>query len=83
MTVIKIIDMILMANGDMAAAGTVHVRLIGGGHGVSFRIVSSLQRMIRSVSDEIEGPTDIVAFRRAPETCFFGTKLLDRSSARG
>jgi hypothetical protein len=82
MTVVEIIDMILMPNGDMAAARTVHMRLIGGGHGFSFRVwVSPLQSMIGSVSDEIKGPIEyvVVAFRRARDLGSSGTKLLDRS----
>jgi hypothetical protein len=72
MTVVEIIDMVLMPNGNMAAAMTVHMRLIGGGHGFSFRVrcVSPLQRMIGSVSDEIEGPLNTLSWHLdAPATC--------------
>ena len=61
------------------------MHLISGWHGFSFRVcyVSPLQRMIGSVSDEIEGPPNtlswIVAFRRACDLRSLGTKLLDPS----
>jgi hypothetical protein len=71
MTVVKIIDMVLMPNGDMAAARTVRMRLIGEGHGFSFRVccVSPPQRTIGSVSDEIEGPSNTISWHLdAPAT---------------
>ena len=36
MAVVEIINVILMLNGNMAAARVMHMRLIGGGHGASF-----------------------------------------------
>ena len=36
MAMVEIIDVIFMLNGNMAAAYTMHMRLIGGGHGASF-----------------------------------------------
>jgi hypothetical protein len=35
MAVVEIIDVVLVANANMAASGTVHMRLIGGGHASS------------------------------------------------
>jgi hypothetical protein len=37
MTVVEIIDVVLVANGNMATSWTVHMRLIGRGHASSFR----------------------------------------------
>ena len=37
MTVVEIIDVVLVANANMATSRTVHMRLIGGGHASSFR----------------------------------------------
>ena len=36
MAMVEIINVILMLNGSMAAARTMHMRLIGGRHGASF-----------------------------------------------
>jgi hypothetical protein len=38
MAMVEIINVILMLNGNMAAARTMHMRLIGGGHGASFSV---------------------------------------------
>jgi hypothetical protein len=37
MTVVEIIDVVLVTNGNMATSRTVHMRLIGRGHASSFR----------------------------------------------
>lgn len=77
MTVVEIIDVVLMLNGNMAAAWTVHMRLIGGGHGSSFRACCVLavcpqQRMIDGVSDGIEDTWDTLSWHLdASATCLF------------
>jgi hypothetical protein len=47
MPVVKVIDMVLMPNGDVAAAGTVHVRLIGGRHDFPFVFAAPLLHYLR------------------------------------
>ena len=42
MAVVQIVDVTLMANRDVTTVGTVGVRMIGGGHGFSFRRASAI-----------------------------------------
>lgn len=73
MAMVEIIDVIFMLNGNMAAAHTMHMRLIGGGHGASFLSAGCpLQRKIGNDLDEIEDARNLQlgAFRRAREFAF-------------
>ena len=72
MAMVEIIDVIFMLNGNMAAAHTMHMRLIGGGHGASFLSAGCpLQRKIGNNSDEIEDARNLQlgAFQTRPGIC--------------
>ena len=84
MAVVEIINVILMLNGNMAAARTMHMRLIGGGHGASLsecRI--SFARQDRRRLDGIEDARNpSLGHLDAPEGLRSeGTKVITRSCA--
>ena len=70
MAMVEIVNVILMLNGGVAAVGTVHVRLIGGGHGASFfecRICFARHDRQRPRRDRGGLGLIIRAFRRAQD----------------
>jgi hypothetical protein len=50
MAMVEIINVIVMLNGNMAAARTMDMRLIGGGHGASFLYTESRKTRLSAVS---------------------------------
>jgi len=85
MAMVEIINVILMLNGNMAAARTMHMRLIGGGHGASLserRI--SLASQARQRLSRDNGSLGLIsrAFSRVQDLPSQGTKLITRSSGR-
>lgn len=75
---VEVINLILMLNGNMAAARTMHMRLIGRGHDASFSEcrISFARQKIGNDSDEIEDARNrqLGAFRRAGRSAFPGNQ---------
>jgi hypothetical protein len=81
MTVVEIIDVVLVTNGNMTTSRTVHMRLIGGGHVSSFRGCCGSPRHDRQYLRQDRGCSEYhrVAFRHAPGCFLWGTNLLNLS----